>query len=57
MDFDFYNTSDPSPTHHFSTPEAVLLAPGLSQTVPHVLETIDGEDMDTPSENTIYTHV
>jgi hypothetical protein len=35
----------------------VLPAPGLSQIVPHVLETIDGEDMDTPSENTIYTHV
>jgi hypothetical protein len=28
-------------------PEAMLPAPGLSQTVPHVLETIDGEDMDT----------
>jgi hypothetical protein len=55
--FDFSNTSDPSPTHHFSTLEAVLPPPGLSQIVPHVLETIDGEDMDTPLENTIYTHV
>jgi hypothetical protein len=57
MAFDFSNISDPSPTHHFSTPEVVLPVPGLSQTVLHALETIDGDDMDTPSENTIYTHV
>jgi hypothetical protein len=38
-------------------PEAVLPVPGQSQTVPHVLQTIDGEDMDTPSKNEIYTHV
>jgi hypothetical protein len=57
MAFDFCNTSDPSPSHHFSTLEFVLPAPGLSQTVPHMLETIDGEDMDTPSKNTIYTHL
>jgi hypothetical protein len=31
MAFDFCNTSDPSPTHHFSTPEAVLPVPGISQ--------------------------
>jgi hypothetical protein len=57
MAFDFSNISDPSPTHHFSTPEVVLPVLGLSQTVLHALETIDGDDMDTPSKNTIYTHV
>jgi hypothetical protein len=57
MAFDFSNASDYSPTHQFLTPEVVLSAPGLSQTVLHVLETIDGDDMDTPSENTIYTHL